>query len=619
VPAPESAPGVSELQDYLREKLPDYMVPQAFVFLDALPLSANGKVDRRALPEPEQARGAAELIAPSNRKEQMLADIWAKVLGVEQVGIYDNFFELGGDSILSIRAGAKASEMGLRLTPDQIFQYRTIAELAAVVGTTEAVRAEQGLVTGRVPLTPIQQWFFEQEFDTPQHWNQAVLVEVRQTIDPVLMKQAAQHIVEHHDALRLRFVKTDSGWEQSNTANTDFSFEMNDLSHLPDEEQAAAIQGAAREAQTGFNLSEGPLMKVVAFNLGARKRGRLLFVIHHLVVDAVSWRILLEDFASAYTALARRETVTLPPKSTSFKQWATLLADYASSEACAQDSDYWTAESKSATSRLPRDLAEGRNTVESGRTITSALGVEQTRALLQDVPAIYQTQINDVLLTALAQTLTRWTGESVLTIELEGHAREPLFDHVDLTRTVGWLTSVFPVTLELNENCDAGEALRIVKEQLRRVPQHGMNYGLLRYLGHDHKLSERLRAVPQPEVGFLYFGQFDQEFSVDSLFALSDESAGAAQSPANRRPHVLDVEARVSSGQLQVTWIYSENLHRRETIEALAAGFVATLGSLIDHALATGSALYTPSDFPEADLSQKELDHFLASISELED
>jgi non-ribosomal peptide synthase protein (TIGR01720 family) len=622
-----AAQGVEAFSRVLASQLPQVIVtPQDLcTLLEESRAPAELTLTKEAEPSPsgrtahQRPHLRTPYVAPGNEVESTLANLWQELLGIEQVGVHDNFFELGGDSVLSLRILAKANQEGLRFSTKQIFEHQTIAELAAVVGTTETVRAEQGLVTGRVPLTPIQHWFFEQEFDTPQHWNQAVLVEVRQAIDPVLMRQAVQHIVEHHDALRLRFVKTDSGWEQRNTANTDFSFEMNDLSLLPGKEQAAAIQGAARKAQTGFNLSEGPLMKVVAFNLGARRRGRLLFVIHHLAVDAVSWRILLEDFASVYTALARRESVTLPPKSTSFKQWATLLAGYASSEACAQDSVYWTAESKSATARLPLDFAAGRNTVESGRTITSALGAEQTRALLQDVPAIYKTQINDVLLTALAQTLTRWTGESVLTLELEGHAREPLFDHVDLTRTVGWLTSVFPVTLKLNENYDAGEALRIVKEQLRRVPQHGMSYGLLRYLGHDQKLSERLRAVPQPEVGFLYFGQLDQEFSVDSLFALSDESAGAAQSPANRRPHVLDVEARVSSGQLQVTWIYSENLHRRETIEALAAGFVATLGSLVEHALAAGSALYTPSDFPEADLSQKELDHFLASISELED
>ncbi|HEX5883437.1 MAG TPA: amino acid adenylation domain-containing protein, partial [Pyrinomonadaceae bacterium] len=266
----QKQPTSAELQLHLKGKLPEYMIPTTFMFLDKLPLSSNGKVDRRALPEPERIqKDDSTLVAPGNWKEQALVDIWTKVLGLEQIGINDNFFELGGDSILSIRAAAQASEAGLRLTPDQIFQYRTIAELSSVVGTTEVVEAEQGTITGDVPLTPIQHWFFEQDFINPSHWNQALLLEVRQTLDPVLIRQAVQHLLVHHDALRLRFIREGSGWRQENAGvSSEVPVSWVDIAGLNEAQQAGVIEAIAAETQSSLNLSHGPLLRIVTFNLG---------------------------------------------------------------------------------------------------------------------------------------------------------------------------------------------------------------------------------------------------------------------------------------------------------------------------------------------------------------
>ncbi|HYP02720.1 MAG TPA: amino acid adenylation domain-containing protein, partial [Pyrinomonadaceae bacterium] len=446
-------PAPAELRGFLKEKLPDYMLPSAFMLLDALPLTPHGKFDRRALPAPafERSEAAETFVAPRTAIERRLAEIWSQVLGVRSVGVDDNFFELGGDSILSIQIIARANQAGLRLTPKQLFQYQTIAGLASVVGTTNAVEAEQGTVTGHVPLTPIQRLFFEHNAATPHHYNQAVLLEVKEPLDAGLLEQTVAHLLAHHDALNLRFVQTEYGWQQSNAAHEgETPFQRFDLSAHADAEQAAAIERIADELQASLNISQGPLMRVALFDLGGGKPGRLLTLIHHLAVDGVSWRILLEDLLNVYRQLSRGERVKLPPKTTSFKQWAERLTLHAESEAVRGELDYWLAQSeRQASSPLPIDFRTGDNTRASASVVSIALNAEETDVLLHEAPEVYHTQSNDLLLTALAKALTKWSGRNRLTLALEGHGREEIAEDLDLSRTVGWFTSVFPVALDL--------------------------------------------------------------------------------------------------------------------------------------------------------------------------
>ena len=586
VPQQEPAPTIDDLRSFLREKLPDYMVPSAFVFMNTLPLTSNGKIDRRALPAPDCARLRLEgtLVAPSTRVETILERIWAEILKLKQIGVHDNFFELGGDSILSIQIIARANQAGLRLTPKQLFKHQTIAELAAVAGTTPAIQTEQGLVTGMVPLTPMQHWFLEQELPEPHHWNMAMLLEVRQALDPALLALAVQHLLVHHDVLRLRLVRMASHWQQVN-ANADESvpFSLRDLSALAEAKQGPAIEAAAAELQASLNLSAGPLLRMVLFDLGQQKSARLLIVIHHLAVDSVSWRILLEDLERAYRQLSRGEGIRFPPKTTSFKRWAEGLREYAQSGALQSEVENWTADSWSNVVPLPVDFLAGANTEASARTVSVSLGAEQTRALLQEIPRVYHTEINDLLLTALVQALARWTGAQSLLISLEGHGREEIFEGVDLSRTAGWFTTIFPVLLSLGEASHPGEALKSIKEQLRRIPNRGIGYGLLRYLSGDAVVADRLRAPPQPQVSFNYLGQFDQLFPEASLFAWAREASGPVHSLKGSRRHLLSVNGSVIEGRLRLAWIYSANLHRRSTIEDLAQGFLAALRSLITH------------------------------------
>ncbi len=618
--SPGNAPTMSALRDYLSARLPDYMVPAAFIILNALPLMANGKVDRRALPSPQTSSPPERtFVAPRTPIESTLAQVWSHVLGVAQVGIFDNFFQLGGDSILSIQVVARASQFDIRLTPRQLFNHPTIAELASVVGSIAkaAPQDHQGMITGTVALTPIQHWFFEQDLSEPQHYNQALLLVARQKLDPTLLEQAIQHLLEHHDALRLRFAQRPSGWQQTNAAYEHIpSLVEVDLSALPAPEQEAALQAETARLQTSLNLEDGPLVRVALFNLGSAEPERLLIIIHHLAVDAVSWRVLLEDLQSAYEQVSQGKEPKLPAKTMSFQQWAKRLGEYAGRAELRQELSFWLAQSHPA--RLPTDYTHSQdaNTVASARSISMSLNAQDTRLLLQEVPAAYSSQVYEVLLAALLQTFQRWTGLPGLLLELEGHGREEdIMENIDLSRTVGWLTTRFPVLLDATGAPDPIAILRLVKEELRQVPKHGLGYGVLRYLSPDPNIAHKLSGLPQPQVSFNYLSQVAQGLGHASLFASADEYSDHNRSPRGLRRHLLDINSMVVDDRLHVAWTYSDNIHRRATVEGLARGFVEAIGTFISYSKSQEVAGYTPSDFPNARLSQQDLDRFLARLA----
>ena len=609
-------PNVTHLRQYLNERLPDYMVPATFITLDALPLSANGKVNRKALPDPNRVldkKIRADYVAPRNEVEAALALIWSQVLGVERVGVKDRFFDLGGDSILSIQVVARAHRMGLRITPTQIFQHQSIAELALVAAAAAVDKAEQGEVTGEIPLTPIQHWFFAQEFPSPNHFNQSVPLELREWLDPTLLERAFEQLISHHDALRLRFNRTGLEWRQfcvPSGLNTSFSRE--DLSMLPEAQQTAAIEAAAAKTQTTLDIAEGPLLRVKLFELGPGRASRLLIVVHHLAIDGVSWRILLEDLQTAYEQLNRGDEVALPSKTTSFKRWAEHLQERAQSEDLLGKLEYWLAPAWQGAGRLPLDHDQGINTVESARSVAVELNMEETRALLQEVPQAYQSQINDALLTALAQVLASWTGVASVLVDLEGHGRDDITAELDVSRTVGWFTNIYPVLLRASKS-GPGEALKSVKEQLRQIPNDGQGYGLMRYLCAGDEASEAIREVPQAEVIFNYLGQFDNTLAQAKSFAPAKESVGPSRDGQGKRTHLLEINASVIEGRLRLAWTFSEKLHCRETIETVAQLYIAELRALIAHCLSAEAGGYTPSDFPLVQLSQSELDSLVAA------
>jgi natural product biosynthesis luciferase-like monooxygenase protein/amino acid adenylation domain-containing protein/non-ribosomal peptide synthase protein (TIGR01720 family) len=612
VPQERPGPTADALRAFVRERLPEYMVPSAFVEREALPRTRNGKVDVGALPapEPQAATRSTAYVAPRNELEERLARVWCQVLGVERVGVDDNFFELGGDSILSIQIVTRAGRDGIELSPRQVFQNPTVARLAAVANTRLAVQAEQGPVTGPVALSPIQRWFFAQEPAQPHHWNMSLFLEVRTALDAAVLERALGLVVEHHDALRLRFARGEDGWRQVCAAPGEpVKLERVDLSGVPVEAQASELERRATEVQGSLRLEEGPLLRAVLFNLGAGRSGRLLLVLHHLLVDGVSWRILLEDLLVAYQGFAAGAPVALPPKTTSFQAWARGLSEHARSGALEAERSWWLARPWSRVTRLPLELPGWVNTEGSSRSVSVALTAEETRALLQDVPRAYHTQINDALLTALAQGVGRWSGNPLVLVDVEAHGREELLAGLDVSRTVGWFTTFYPVLLDVPAG-GPGEALRAVKEQLRAVPSKGMGYGLLRHLLEDAGLA----ALPSADVSFNYLGQVDGALSGTGMLALAPESAGPQRGPRNRRPYLFDVVGAVVGGRLQMTWTYGEALYQRETVEQLAADFLGRLRELIAHCQSPEAGGHTPSDFKLAKVKQNQLDKLSAKF-----
>jgi non-ribosomal peptide synthase protein (TIGR01720 family) len=332
-----------------------------------------------------------------------------------------------------------------------------------------------------------------------------------------------------------------------------------------------------------------------------------------MVVDGVSWRILLEDLQSAYRQHQQGQPSQLPPRTTAFQQWAARLATYAQSASVQAELTYWLAPARRRVGRLPLDDPFGANTVADAAVVTLALSADETHALLRDLPQVYRTQINDALLAALALVARDWMGAPALLLDLEGHGREDIFADVDLTRTVGWFTTRYPVLLELPAGADAGSALKAVKEQLRAVPQHGLGYGLLRYLSPNAAQRAQLAALPQAELSFNYLGQIDQGVELAGLFAPAPEDSGPARSPRHSREYLLEINAFSAAGQLQVSWIYSRR-HSGATIARWADAYMAALRQLIAHSRAPDSDSVTASDFPLAQLSQDELDELLGQV-----
>jgi amino acid adenylation domain-containing protein/non-ribosomal peptide synthase protein (TIGR01720 family) len=618
-----TAPSVTELRDFLMETLPDFMAPGVFVFMDDFPRTPNGKVDRKALPEPGSERPELEsdFEAPTSPAETALAEIWADVLGLDNVGVNDNFFELGGDSILSIQIVSRAKQAGLKLTPRMLFENQTIAELAAEAGVAGApvAEAEQGEVVGAVPLTPVQHWFFELDLPNPGHWNMPMLMEARRRLEPDALRTALGALLLHHDALRARFRRDGEAWVgEIAGADEDVPLEIEDLSGTPAADQPAELAARAARHQASLDIERGPLMRVVLFECGEGRSQQLLWIIHHLAIDGVSWRILLEDLETALDRIEAGAAVELPAKTTSFRHWAQQLTGHATSDTQREESAHWLALADAPADALtgvpPLDHADGENIESSARKVTVSLDAERTRALLSEVPKTYNTQINDVLLTALVHALAGWTGERTVLVNLEGHGREEIGGGLDLSRTVGWFTTDYPVQLTDESPYEPGAALRSIKEQLRRVPRQGFGFGVSQYLDPDAAVRERFDALPQPVVGFNYLGQFDQVFREEARFSYSTAPTGPSQAPDGRRVFVMEAYGLVSQGRLEMDFEYSENLHERATIQALAETFIDSLTTIIEHCLSPEAGGFTASDFKDFGWDETDLASIASAI-----
>lgn len=624
---PGPLPSEVELRAFLAGRLPAHMSPASLTILEHLPRLPGAKVDVKALPAPCWQRGDQHTAytPPRNDVESRLAEIWQDVLGVDRVGIHDNFFDLGGDSIRSIQVVARAGATGLRFTPKQLFQNQSIAELAPLVGAAPAAYAEQGPIVGPVPLMPIQRRFFELDLTDPHHFNQSLLFEVRNPATFEMLAQATATLLVHHDVLRMRYYHAADGqWQQECLPPADGSgdgaqnmLERVDLTETTDAELAAEIERHASIAQASLDLESGRLTKFAYFDLGPSRSARLLAVVHHLVVDAVSWRILFGDLNLLCGQIARGDAPQLPPKTTALRDWALRLIEYAASDDVRSELDVWTAE-RLRPRPLPCDLPGKSNTVADQDSVHVELSTEATQRLLGETSNDFRARPQELLIAALAQVVTRYSGGEAVAFDLEGHGREDLFTDVDLSRTVGWFTSAYPITLERPQLNQPVDWVRAIKEQLRAVRNSGIGNTALRWLSSDASVRKRLADATPPEIAFNYLGQFDHLSPPDALLNLAHETCGPECSPRGARAHLWEVNALVLEGRFQVRWIFSKSHHTRATIERLANEYLAELERMNDQSQAPGVAVATPTDFPLADIDQQDLDQ-LAALLEQED
>ncbi len=600
VPAHGEVEVAAPLRAYLESVLPPYMVPAQFVPLTQLPVTPNGKLDRRALPEPVWA--VQGYVAASNEVEAKLAQVWQDVLGVERVGITDNFFELGGDSILSIQAVSKARRLGLRFTPKELFLHQTVQALAQVTSRDDAPQVADETPTGEVPLLPIQRWFFETPMPNRHHWNQSVLLKPLVPIDQAALRQALQALVAHHDALRLRYRQSEGQWQQHYADPGDHRL----LWH----EEVADIDAVAdrcSHAQRSLNLEQGPLLRALHLRLPDGSE-RLLLAVHHLVVDGVSWRILMEDLQQAYRLARQGEAIVLAPKTASYKTWAQILAAHANGDAMRQQADYWLSQPEVPALEPDHDTPA---LAIDGRQHTIRLDAARTTQLLQQAHAAYRTRINDLLLAAVARAVGTWTQRTRVAILLEGHGRETLAESIDISRTVGWFTTVFPVVVPVAP--DIGDTIKQVKETLRAIPDNGIGYGILRHLGPAEIRCELARRVA-PRITFNYLGQFDQTTGEDADFALAGEPSGASRDAQAPLGNALTINGQVFGAELVLKLGYSCKQFELATIESLGDALHRELEAVIEHCLCHDNHGMTPSDLVNVQIDQAALDALLDNV-----
>ncbi|MBR8663062.1 lichenysin non-ribosomal peptide synthetase LicA [Bacillus paralicheniformis] len=589
----------------LAQTLPDYMVPSFWVQLKELPVTANGKVDRRALPQPDVEAQTAEYKAPLTETEQLLADIWQEVLGIDRIGITDNFFALGGDSIKGIQMASRLQQHGWKLEMKDLFQHPTIGELSAYVQAADDQPIDQNPVEGEVTLTPIQRWFFERRFTNEHHWNQSVMLHALTGFDPETAGKALSKLIEHHDALRMVYQRNGDGIVQYNRGLEETAVRPEVIRfNESGAELEAAVLKASNRIQSSIDLTEGPLLKAAIFKTD--QGDHLLIVIHHLVVDGISWRILLEDFAAGYAQAEKGEPIILQDKTHSFAEYAARLEEYAGSKAFAKEIGYWQEIEQAETAALPKDDEADDKRMRHTKTAEFSLSKEETEQLMTKVHEAYNTEMNDILLTALGLALKEWTGQEDFIICLEGHGREDIIDGLNISRTVGWFTSQFPALIQMRHSGDIGYQIKQIKEELRHIPNKGIGYGIYRYLTEEGKKAKPIKH----DISFNYLGQFT-EMADSGLFTRSTLPSGDPLSPETEKPNALDIVGYIEDGILTMSIAYHSLEYKESTVAAVAASFKTYLLQLIDHCLERDGGELTPSDLGDDELTLEELDKLM--------
>ncbi|MCY8377326.1 amino acid adenylation domain-containing protein [Bacillus inaquosorum] len=613
----QQAANASEIRTSLKTMLPDFMLPARLIQIDSIPLTVNGKLDQKALPEPDKHDYIADDISPRNEIEKVMAEIWEELLDVEELGVSANFFELGGDSIKALQVCARLKQRGFETTVREMFEHQTLGELSARVRKAVNV-IDQGPVEGEITWTPIQQWFFSQSLEI-NHFNQSVMLYRTERFDEIALRKVLKSLVIHHDALRIvcryengRPVQINRGIDLPDKEL--YALELFDIKDNLTEAHNR-IKEAASQMQEHMRLETGPLLHAGLFR--TENGDHLFLTIHHLVVDAVSWRILFEDFSTAYKQAVSGETIKLPQKTDSYLTYSQRIADYSKSRQMQREAAYWDKRENRHIQPIPKDNDAAPNTFKYTEVIDFELSRHHTELLLTAVHKAYSTEMNDILLTALGLALQQWTGYDQFKISMEGHGRESYLEDIDISRTVGWFTSIYPVWLDMshsdhkNKDERLGHLIKQTKDMLHRIPHKGAGYGVLKYTNKKWG-SEK----GSPDISFNYLGQFDQDIQ-SKAFEVSDIKPGNEISPEWVRPYALDISGAVSSGCLNMHMIYNRLQLEKKTIQTFAGHFKQTLENIIEHCTGKENREWSASDFTDEDLTLDELSEIMGAVNKL--
>ena len=596
----------TQIKAHLARHLNPQMIPHDVVQLETLPRTPDGKIDRHKLETLEiEAVSPSHLQKPTNEIEEKLLETWKEVLGRDEIDIDDNFFMIGGDSIKTIQIASRIGRAGYKMEMKDIFQNPTISRLAPLIKKLDQA-ADQTLVTGVVPLTPIQKEFFQTITIDKHHFNQAIMLYSKQGFEEEAIKAVFLELQEHHDALRMTY-KEENGKIIQINQGLDMPLDLQVFDYRQQSEAAAALEKKANQIQASINLNTGPLMKLGLFHLD--DGDRLLIVIHHLIIDGVSWRILFEDIETLYQQYKKQEPLELPKKTDSFKTWAKKLSQYANSPAFLKEKDYWKGMESNQVEPIKKDFADENNTRKDMESVSFSLDEQETHQLLTRTNEAFGTEIKDILLTALGLGIKQTFGNEKVSITMEGHGREEILKDVDITRTVGWFTCVYPVLLDLSyerKGNNLARQIKEIKEHLHRVPKNGIGLGLLKYLTLNQNKSD-ITFPQKPQIIFNYLGQFDADIRQMS-FGIAKESFGTTVSMNIKRGYQLDVSGMIADQQLVMSVAYNRKQYKKETIEALLIHYKNALNAIIAYCSTRGKGELTPVDFTHTGLSIETVD-----------
>lgn len=602
------------LQRHLQALLADFLVPETFVFLPSLPRTWSGKIDYKALPEPTSPGAEIEPAAPRDEIEVTLAGIWREVLGVERVGIHDNYFALGGDSILSIQIVSRVRAAGLRIDPRHVLERPTIAELAAAIDSDAGPRPAQTPVAGEVPLSPVQAWFLSRGLAAPHHWNQSVLFEVPAELDVERLRRALACLLAQHDQLRAHFEPDAPGhWRQvvEPPGSVTLPLQVETCGDTPSAESEAWLEARLLEVQGDLDLGVAPLLRALLIRRGPAEPALLLLAVHHLVVDAVSWGVLIEDLEAAYAQAATRLQPRLPARTVSFRDWAgtleTTLAATPPDEAIAP----WRQILEADARDLHLDVRPASQPTEAdSRTHRLVLPAALTDALLTRANERHATRPEELLLAALTLAVGAAGGGASLRLMREGHGRDGEFD---LSRTVGWFTAMTPLAIRLDAIDDPAAVIRTARDAVRAAPPPGQSFGFWRWGGHDPAAAASLDSLGDPLLLFNFLGR-RTPVGDGAVFRPVPGAEATGRSRLSARSHLLELNVAVIDDRLAVDWIFCEPVHARATIEGWARRFERELETLVGHCLEDAPAAATTA-FPEAELDEEDLGRLMARLN----